>query len=527
METREEILNYLTDNNGNIITRRIIKRSFAKRFPLFYNSIKDCFRESVYMLIHNMNERPSCPICNTPNKIKHFKAGFRKSCSRKCADIVNSISEEFSKKIKEGQRNKFNEEYYSKKHNGDIVATIGNRYLLVSGKTIDRNQYLKLHNHNKKYEDTVECFLTNYEKFKYKLKEEWFIDYFPNVYKIIMESMPQHLDFHSKKYLFVHGMEEFPKCKVCNIKDVYVTHQNQITKTCNNYNCRRSTSNFEREVFSFVKSVIPNEEILTNFRFDKQEHDIHIPSLKLSIECNGLYWHGENYKKNTYHQIKKTHSLSHNIDLIMIWEDDWNNKRSIIESMLKHKLKVCDTKIYARNCTISEISYRDSESFLNQNHLQGSVVSSKRYGLNHNDDLIAVMTFGKPRRIMGEKQNQTNVFELLRFAIKMNYHVPGAFSKLMQMFEKECSPHKIYSYASYDHSNGNVYETNGFKKTKFTTPGYTWVVNKDRFHRSNFMKMKLIKMGHDPNKTESEIMMESGSFKIWDSGNIKYEKLYI
>jgi hypothetical protein len=48
---------------------------------------------------------------------------------------------------------------------------------------------------------------------------------------------------------------------------------------------------------------------------------------------------------------------------------------------------------------------------------------------------------------------------------------------------------------------------------------------KKREHRYNFRKDKLIKLGYDSNKTEKEIMLELGYDKIWDTVNLKYEKI--
>ena len=37
------------------------------------------------------------------------------------------------------------------------------------------------------------------------------------------------------------------------------------------------------------------------------------------------------------------------------------------------------------------------------------------------------------------------------------------------------------------------------------------------------MKHKLVKQGYDENKSEAEIMYDRGYFKIYGSGNIKWE----
>ena len=65
-----------------------------------------------------------------------------------------------------------------------------------------------------------------------------------------------------------------------------------------------------------------------------------------------------------------------------------------------------------------------------------------------------------------------------------------------------------------------------FDESHITKPGYYWVKGNKKYHRYNFTKQKLIKMGYDSNKTENEIMYELGYNKLYDSGNLKFTKTY-
>lgn len=61
-------------------------------------------------------------------------------------------------------------------------------------------------------------------------------------------------------------------------------------------------SNSEEELYSFVKSLILDKELLKNKRIlDEYEIDIYIPDLKIGFEYNGLYWHSEVHKNKYYH----------------------------------------------------------------------------------------------------------------------------------------------------------------------------------------------------------------------------------
>ena len=57
---------------------------------------------------------------------------------------------------------------------------------------------------------------------------------------------------------------------------------------------------------------------------------------------------------------------------------------------------------------------------------------------------------------------------------------------------------------------------------KVTKPGYHYVVNGRREYRYKYRKSELVKAGFDVTKTEEEIMMERGIYKIYDCGNFKF-----
>ena len=61
----------------------------------------------------------------------------------------------------------------------------------------------------------------------------------------------------------------------------------------------------------------------------------------------------------------------------------------------------------------------------------------------------------------------------------------------------------------------------GFIKQKHTGLNYWWADTK-RYHRSNFMKYKLVKNGADINKTAEEILRDKKYLKIYGTGNLKY-----
>ena len=165
-------------------------------------------------------------------------------------------------------------------------------------------------------------------------------------------------------------------------------------------------------------------------------------------------------------------------------------------------------------------------SFLDENHIQGFVGSKIKIGLFYENELVSLMTFGDRRVAMGKKSTNIGEFELLRFCNKLNTNVVGGASKLFKYFIKTYNPVEITTYADRSFSQGKLYETLGFKLLGKTEPNYYYVVDGIRKHRFNYRKDKLIKEGFDPDKTEHQIMLERKIYRIYNSGNLKFIKLF-
>lgn len=303
----------------------------------------------------------------------------------------------------------------------------------------------------------------------------------------------------------------------------------------------------QREVVDFVKSfgIDVQEEIRPDW-LEGKELDIYVPSRNFAIEFNGTQWHasaGEHTSKhlpNTYHQRKTTLSRENGVTLMHIWEYDWNRpeKRAIIESQIKYHLDMIVNRYYARKMDLKPVGAADERVFLNENHIQGYVPSSEKYGLYDGDDLVALMTFGK-RRFDNEQG-----WELLRFATKLDTTVAGGASKLLKHFMAQHSGETLLSYANNDlafDSNSSVYAKLGFQYKSTTVPGYKWVKGyRDKWtvvSRQRVQPWRLKEYTSEGSKkpfdgaerdyqesdTERSYMSRHGFLQVFDAGNDVYE----
>lgn len=208
---------------------------------------------------------------------------------------------------------------------------------------------------------------------------------------------------------------------------------------------------------------------------------------------------------------------------IVIWEDQWQFRQEIVKSRVLSKLGLLE-RIPGRLCNVQRISRPVADQFLEMNHLQGATASKIKYGLflpqkyfrvlkekppgtdidfsahiserskvleekppgtdidfsahiskkgkilkeesSGGDMLMAVMTFSGPRSF----HDGTRSYELIRFAVRCNFHVQGGFSRLLQYFIREKDPDSIMTYVDLDWYSGSTYEALGFEPAGVLPP---------------------------------------------------------
>ncbi len=305
------------------------------------------------------------------------------------------------------------------------------------------------------------------------------------------------------------------KCTICNTNFEDILDNGHIPRCPLCYPKLSGCSKFEKEIIDFCKQYYPN--LIENDRtiLNGKELDIYIPEIKLAIECDGLYWHSELQGVDKNYHLKKTKECEKkNIQLIHIFEDEWYNKQDIIKSILLAKMGKIKNKIYARKCIIKEVSSIEAKDFLFENHLQGSIAGAS-IGLYYNNELVSILTYGKPRF------NKKYDIEILRFCNKKNTIVVGGLSKLSKYVKGY-----IISYSDSRYSLGTSYKNAGFDLVESSPPSYYYLKNFKRFSRINFQKHKLSEIleNFDPTLTEWQNMQLNDYDRIWDCGNLVFEK---
>jgi len=315
----------------------------------------------------------------------------------------------------------------------------------------------------------------------------------------------------------------------------YVGAKNKVTIVCKKHGTFQQTANdhlngngcptcanglmvssTEAELQNFVKLLCKDAVFNDRTLLSPKELDVVIPSKKIAVELNGFYWHSA--KPKNYHLEKTISCEKLGYSLIHILDQDWVMQKEKVKAFLRFRLGAVPRKVAARSTIVREIETAVAHKFLEENHLQGACSSSVRFGLFYKEELVAIMTFGKPRF------NKHYTWELLRFCSLKEVQVIGGASKLFKAFTKQFKG-SVLSYARRDYSSGKLYTSIGFTFLHYTKPNYVWCKKGKVLSRYATQKHKLKALRDfcfDETQSEFENMTNNGYYQVFDTGNLVF-----
>lgn len=432
--------------------------------------------------------RPKCPICGENTRYVSLTLGFKRYCQNHAHEAmsIGSVQANLGKLSPMKGRTKFdhpvllaksesmtgeNNPFFGKKHTDEVLSRIADKHRLSVEEVRDRFES----------RGTV---------------------------KVVGDI--------SSSYSTNNSLIEV-ECASCGSRDV--------VSLVNFLRCWRCRSCFpigsvqQIEIFDFVRSLGFEAVSSTRKVISPLELDVYVPSKNFAIEYNGLFWHSsEKHEKSSafdkkHHRKKFEECEKLGVRLAQFFSDEWIEKRTICESMIKNALGANLTKLNARDCEVVDLDKERSDEFTLRTHISGSTRSKHKVGLVHREmGLVAVATTRTPiQRKWG------NVSELARMSFEIGCSVRGGASKLLSVVKQraiEDGFEGVLSYADLRFGKGSVYEKCGFECKGDTTDNYWYTDGKKRFDRFKYRAQ--------PGKSERIVAEENNVRQVWGCGNRVY-----
>lgn len=517
-----ELIQHTVSNKPKHFSQ-ILKRN--EQVVSYINSLnlQGTFVEQIYQIL-NPTVHIVCPNGNT-KKFKSIKDGYGfcgranvcKCASQSVSQSVSATKQQYSTKTRTEINNKRKAtltERYGVDNAGQTQSAKANHQATYNDKKIVSEIVNRVA--NTKLERHGSSTYNNPRQIVKTCRKRYGVD---NAFKLTKDNSNPNLKYLEDKA----ELELLYNTKSIDEIAIHLdVHVQTVYKWLNYHELRQPfVSTGEQDVVNYLTSIgITN--IVRNTRKvlpSKRELDIYLPEYGIAIEYNGVYWHNESvaHITKTYHYDKFKECESQGIQLLTIFCHDWQNNKEVLQRGIYHKLNQQTTSVYARQCDMREVSHSESVNILNCNHVQQYTPAKFKYGLYYNDELVAMMTFSPPRVGIGKSRGD-DAYELVRYVSSVN--VIGGASKLLTAFIRKHTPSIIFSYSNNTWSNGGMYRTLGFELEKEHGPGYYYFdpATKQPYHRYKYAKHKLVKLGFDEARSESDITREIGLLKIWDCG---------
>lgn len=455
-------------------------------------------------------------------------------------------------------------EKYGVPHNSMIHATVQKRSATMRNKTEkEKEQILNRKNESlaKKYGSVEEFWthqreqslktkeerygnrnFTNPEKTKKTVKERYGVD---NVFqydsikqktketlmrKYGVEFYSKTAEYHNKvatTNMRKYGVPSYLSSEDCKEKSMKTFNERYgvdwyvLTPEC--IESRRIKNDSEPNKY-FAQMLDSNQiEYTREFRIKNFIYDFKVDNTL--IEINPFPTHNIDWGLFTdtgidkdYHLDKTRVANSNGYNVIHIW--DWDDQDKIIRLVDKRRVR-----IGARGCQIEEIGTNVANEFLDKNHLQHSCRgNSVNIALKHDDIVVSVMTFGKPR------YNNNYEWELLRFCNNLNYVVMGATNKLFNYFVRKYNPKSVISYCDRSKFSGKVYKNLGFSLLRSLAPSVHWTDGKIHI-TDNLLRQRgfdqLFNTDFGKGTSNEELMLQHKFVRVPDCGQDSYIKVFV
>lgn len=449
------------------------------------------------------------------------KKEFRQAISNTYSNQTKEEKQEKVKRIKQTKLEKYGDENY---HNIEQAKqTMQEKYGVQIGYQTEKSVQNRIKSSMEKYGVDNPFKSSEVHKLaRQKMKEKYGVEYGYKS-KIIRNKINESIKekygvdniMHSSKYQRKVKQTMFDKYKVTSgflTPNAIKSHKqgtiSKINKKCVE-ELKQITNKqikLEKPIFKYIYDIQLGENILIDIN-PTISHNVYIsyPYLLKVVKDNIPV-------SKEYHLDRLKIAVENGYDLISVFDwDDWNK----IKYLLQDK-----KPLYARKLEVKEVDKKECNEFLNNYHLQNTCNGQEiRLGLYKDNELIEIMTFGKPR------YNKNYEWELLRLCTKPEYKVVGGAEKLFKHFIELVNPQSVISYCDNSKFSGEVYTRLGFTQKGKPSPSLHWSKGSEHI-TDNLLRQRgfdqLFNTNYGKGTSNEELMIEHGWLPIYDCGQMTF-----
>jgi hypothetical protein len=236
-----------------------------------------------------------------------------------------------------------------------------------------------------------------------------------------------------------------------------------------------------------ARGVIPGGEL-----------DIYVPDKKFAIEYNGLYWHSHVNKAPIYHNNKSKSAAAAGIVLFHLFEDEWREKRPLVENAIKSALGLLPVESDESDF-VRELSPQEKSLFLEENCLGGDTKTSAAFGSVEKDGSISCCI-----AVRGD----TVVRVCHRTGMKHDKSEHAVWKSVGEWAAKKFKSLNVVVDVRTGCSADSLL-VKGLKRKGSTPPEWWWTDMTSRFNRFRY------RADASRGLSEAEVAAEAGVVKIW------------
>ena len=286
---------------------------------------------------------------------------------------------------------------------------------------------------------------------------------------------------------------------------------------------RAAYSLVESDIESYIQSLNFEVETSNWTILHKKEVDIYVPSVKLGIEVDGLYWHSyhptngvsTDDEDSNKHLNKTIDAKLVGVTLIHVTDCEWYNCENLVKSLICEKLGI-STAVLANDCDVVYIPADQASAFIVDNCLDGVIDASGYIGLIHYGHIVMAIAYDITD-VINVEQVVSRSFHVVSDGIRV------LVDKLQHDLEKD-----VIVRCNRDRSDGDEFIAAGFVEINIVPPTKKWVTG-------NYVLPKSVCEAdvigswlpvYDGDLSVDENLFNNQYRRYWDCGYLVFEKKY-